>query len=105
MSASTEGESRAGDRVRSAPGTSVQAVGSTDTFGALKVSLPPQGLEPTRLPHPWDFPGKYTGVGSRSVLPGIFLTQGLNPHLLHWPADSLPLSKERGPKILAAIDY
>ena len=23
--------------------------------------------------------------------PGIFLTQGLNPHLLHWQADSLPL--------------
>ena len=23
--------------------------------------------------------------------PGIFPTQGLNPHLLHWQADSLPL--------------
>ena len=26
------------------------------------------------------------------LLQGIFLTQGLNPHLLHWQADSLPLS-------------
>ena len=24
--------------------------------------------------------------------PGIFLTQGSNPHLLHWKVDSLPLS-------------
>ena len=23
----------------------------------------PHGLQPTRLPHPWDFPGKSTGVG------------------------------------------
>ena len=23
----------------------------------------PRGLQPTRLPHPWDFPGKSTGVG------------------------------------------
>ena len=26
-------------------------------------SLQPHGLEPTRLLHPWDFPGKGTGVG------------------------------------------
>ena len=24
----------------------------------------PHGLEPTRLLHPWDFPGKSTGVGA-----------------------------------------
>ena len=39
-------------------------------------------------------PGKNTGVGSHFLLPGIFPTQGLNPHLLcllHWQADSLPL--------------
>ena len=32
---------------------------------------------------PWDFPGKNTGVSSRFLLQGIFLTQGLNPGLLH----------------------
>ena len=32
---------------------------------------------------PWDSPGKNTGVGCHSLLQGIFLTQGLNPHLLH----------------------
>ena len=32
----------------------------------------------------WDFPGKNTGVGCHFFLQGIFLIQGLNPHLLHW---------------------
>ena len=45
-----------------------------------------------RLLCPWDFPGKNTGMGCHSLLQGIFLTQGLNPHLLHWQAGSLPLS-------------
>ena len=30
---------------------------------------------------PWNFPGQNTGVGSRSLLQGIFLTQGSNPGL------------------------
>ena len=47
---------------------------------------------PIRLLSPWDFPGKNTGVGCHFPLQGIFLTQGLNPCLLHWQADSLPLS-------------
>ena len=28
----------------------------------------PQGLQPTRLLHPWDFPGKSTGVGCHCLL-------------------------------------
>ena len=31
-------------------------------------SLQPHGLWPTRLLHPWDFPGKSTGVGDCSLL-------------------------------------
>ena len=31
-----------------------------------------------------DSPGKNTGVGCQALLQGIFLTQGLNPHLLHY---------------------
>ena len=42
-----------------------------------------RGLWPTRLFCPWDFPSKNTGVGCHSLLQGIFLTQGLNPCLLH----------------------
>ena len=32
----------------------------------------------------WDFPGKNPGMGCHFLLQGIFLTQGLNPHLLHY---------------------
>ena len=32
---------------------------------------------------PWDSLGKNTGVGCHALLQGIFLTQGLNPGLLH----------------------
>ena len=40
-------------------------------------------LQPTRILHPWDFPGKNTGVGYHFLLQEIFLTQGLNPGLQH----------------------
>ena len=42
----------------------------------------------------WGSPGKNTGVGCHALLQ-IFLTQGLNSHLLHlihWQAGSLPLA-------------
>ena len=32
--------------------------------------------------HPWDSPGKNTGVGCHFLLQGIFPTQGSNSHLL-----------------------
>ena len=31
-------------------------------------SLQPHGLQPTKLLHPWDFPGKSTGVGCHCLL-------------------------------------
>ena len=64
-------------------------------------SLQTQGLLPSRLLCPWDFPGKNTGVGCHFLPQGIFLTQGLNPpllHLLHWQADSLPLEPPGKPQ-------
>ena len=42
----------------------------------------PHGRQPTRLLCPWDSPGKNTGVGSLSLLQGIFPTQGPNLALL-----------------------
>ena len=42
-------------------------------------SLPPDGQWTARLLHPWDSPGKNTGVGCHVLLQGIFVTQGLNP--------------------------
>ena len=50
--------------------------------------LRPHGLLPAWLCCPWDFTGKNTGVGCQWF-------RGSNPrllHLLHWQADSLPLS-------------
>ena len=41
-----------------------------------------RGASP-RLLCPWDSPGKSPGVGCHFLLQGIFLTQGLSPHLLH----------------------
>ena len=71
-------------------------------------SLWPHGLQPTRLLCPWDYPGKNTGVGSHLILRGMFLIQGSNPELLwllHWQADSLPLSHLERPSLalLSAI--
>ena len=53
----------------------------------------PHGPEPTRLPCPWDFPGKNTRVGCDFLLQGIFPTEGWKPllHLLLQQADSWPL--------------
>ena len=59
----------------------------------------PQGLQPIRLLCPWDFPGKSTGVGCHVFLQGISPDQELNPCLLHWQADSLPLSCQGSPSL------
>ena len=45
--------------------------------------------------HPWDSPGKNTGVDCLSLLQGIFPIQGSNLSLLHWRADSLPSEPPR----------
>ena len=47
-------------------------------------------LQPHVLYTPWNSPGKNTGVGSCSLLQGIFPTQGSNPGLPHLQVDSLP---------------
>ena len=58
-------------------------------------SCDPWTVQHAKLLCPWDFPGKNIEVGCHFLLQGIFLTQGSNLHLLcllHWQADSLPLS-------------
>ena len=40
-------------------------------------------MQPHGLHNPWNFPGQNAGVGSLSLLQGIFPTQGLNQGLLH----------------------
>ena len=49
------------------------------------------GLQPSRFLCPWNFKAKNTGVGCHFLLLGIFLTQELYLHPLHWQADSLSL--------------
>ena len=51
-----------------------------------------------QAPLSWDFLGKNTEEGCHFLLPGGFPTQGLNPSLLHWQADFLPLSCQRSPQ-------
>ena len=48
----------------------------------------PHGLQPTKLLHPWDFPGKSTGLGC-----------------LHWQADSLPLVPPGKPQYWPQWDF
>ena len=55
-------------------------------------SCDPIEYSPARLLCPWDFLGKNMGVGSDFLLQCLFLTQGSNPCVLPWQADSLPLS-------------
>ena len=57
----------------------------------------------SKLPCPWESPGKNTGVVCHFLLQGIFLTQGSNPSLLHWWADSLPLSHPGSPGKMAGL--
>ena len=58
----------------------------------------PNSLQPHGLYSPGNSPGQNTGVGSLSLLQGIFPTQEWNPGLLHWQADSLPAEPQGKPK-------
>ena len=60
----------------------------------------PHGLWPARLLCPWDSPGKNAGVGYHFLLQGIFLTQELNPGLLHYRQILYHLSYTEVPDIL-----
>ena len=52
-----------------------------ENHSVVSNSLQAHGLGPARLLCPWNSPGKNTGVGSHSLLQGIFPTQGSNPGL------------------------
>ena len=47
-------------------------------------SVMSDSLQPHGLYSPWNSPGHNAGVGSHSLLQGIFPTQGSNPGLLHY---------------------
>ena len=54
-----------------------------DLIMKVKVKVVSDFLQPHGLYNPWNSPGQNTGVGSLSLLQGIFLTQGSDPGLLH----------------------
>ena len=55
-----------------------QRKSESESCSVLSNSLQPHGLY-----SPWNSPGENTGVGSLSLLQGIFPTQGSHPCLLH----------------------
>ena len=58
-------------------------------------SLWPHGLQPTRLLHPWDFPGKSIGMDCYFLFQRIFPTQGSNLGLPHCRQTLYHLSHHR----------
>jgi len=76
-------------------------------FGEVKSkrSVVSDCLWPHGLYSPWNSPGQNTGVGSLSLLQGIFPTQGLNPSLPHCRQILYQLSHKGSPRILEWIAY
>ena len=54
---------------------------------------------------PWNFPGQNIGVGSLSLLQGIFPTQGWNPGFLHCRRILYHLSHKVSPRILEWVTF
>ena len=66
-----------------------------ESHSVVSNTLRPQGLYSL-----WNSPGQNTGVGSLSLLQGIFATQGSNPGLPHCRQILYQLSHEVSPRIL-----
>ena len=62
-------------------------------------------LPPRRLCSPWNSPGQNTGVGSCSLLQGIFPTQGSNLGLPHCRWSLYQLSHKGSLRILEWVAY
>ena len=67
---------------------------TSESFQVVSDSLQPHGLY-----SPWNSPGQNTGVGSRSLLQGIFPTQGSNAGLPHCRRILYQLSHKGSPTI------
>ena len=71
----------------------------------VKVAKSCPTLQPHGLYSSWNSPGQNTGVGSLSLLQGIFPTQGWNPGLLHCGQILYQLSHQGSPRILEWVAY
>ena len=65
----------------------------------------PSSLRLHGLYGPWNSPDQNTGVGSLSLLQGIFPNQGLNPSLLNCMQILYQLSQKGSPRILEWVAY
>ena len=72
----------------------------SESCSVMSNSLWPHGLY-----SPWNSPGHNTGVGSCSLLQGIFPTQGLDQGLLHCRRILYQLSHNGSPRILKWVAY
>ena len=61
-------------------------------------SVVSNSLQPHGLYSPWNSPGQNTGVGSLSLLQGIFPTQGVKPRSPAMQVDSLPAEPQGKPQ-------
>ena len=77
--------------------------GQMETTAKLSPKCRQVGSLHTRFLRPWGSPGKNTGVGSHSLLQGIFPTQGLNSSLLHYRQILYCLSHQGSPITLLLI--
>ena len=68
-------------------------------------SVVSDSLWPHGLYSPWNSPGQNTGVGSLSLLQGIFQTQRWNPGLPHYRWILYQLSHKENPRILEWAAY
>ena len=66
----------------------------SESLSVMSDSLRPHGLY-----SPWNSPGQNTGVGSCSLLQGVFPMQGSNPGLLHCRWILYQLSHQGSPRI------
>ena len=72
----------------------------SESHSVMSDSLWPHGLYSS-----WNSPGQNTGVGSCSLLQGIFPTQGSNPGLPHCRWILYQLSHKGSPRILEWVTY
>ena len=73
---------------------------TSESHSVVSDSLWPHGLY-----NPWNSPNQDTGVGSLSLLQGIFPTQGSNPGLPHYRWILYQLSHKGSPRILEWVAY
>ena len=71
----------------------------------MKVKVMSNSLGPLGMYSPWNSPGQNSGVGSLSLLQGIFPTQGSNSGLLHCRWILYHLSHKESQRILKWVAY